>query len=92
MSAIIAFSDVHLGYERADSDRFMEFVKSLQDRDDLGDVVIIGDLVDLWRRDVIGLESSALGVSALQSWHSTRVAWDFLARSPVMITIPKGMF
>jgi UDP-2,3-diacylglucosamine pyrophosphatase LpxH len=56
VKAIVAFSDVHLGYDRADSDAFMEFVKSLESRDDLGDVVIVGDLVDLWRRDVIGLE------------------------------------
>jgi len=56
MSAIVAFSDVHLGYDRADSVRFMEFVKSLQNRDDLGDVVIVGDLVDLWWRDIVGLE------------------------------------
>jgi UDP-2,3-diacylglucosamine pyrophosphatase LpxH len=56
MSAIVAFSDVHLGYERADSENLMQFIKELQNRDDLGDVVIIGDFVDLWRRDVIGLE------------------------------------
>lgn len=56
MSAIVAFSDVHLGYEHADSDAFIEFMKTLQGRDDVGDVVIVGDFVDLWRRDVIGLE------------------------------------
>lgn len=56
MSTIVAFSDVHLGYEQSNSDSFMEFIKGLQNRDDLRDVVIVGDLVDLWRRDVIGLE------------------------------------
>ena len=56
LSAIVAFSDVHLGYDQADSDGFLEFIKYLQSRSDLGDVVIVGDLVDLWRRDVIGLE------------------------------------
>ncbi len=56
MSAIVAFSDVHLGYGQADSDSFMQFIKELQNRDDLGDVVIVGDFVDLWRRDIIGLE------------------------------------
>jgi UDP-2,3-diacylglucosamine pyrophosphatase LpxH len=55
MSAIIAFSDVHLGYEQSDSEAFITFIHSLQGRDDLGDVVIVGDLVDLWRRDVVGL-------------------------------------
>lgn len=56
MSAIVAFSDVHLGWDRANSDDFMAFMKYLQGRADLGDVVIVGDLVDLWRRDIIGLE------------------------------------
>jgi UDP-2,3-diacylglucosamine pyrophosphatase LpxH len=56
LSAIVAFSDVHLGYDRTDYDRFMEFLQELQSRDDLADVVIVGDLIDLWRRDVVGLE------------------------------------
>jgi UDP-2,3-diacylglucosamine pyrophosphatase LpxH len=56
MSAIVAFSDVHLGYDRTDYDHFMEFLQELQNRDDLADVVIVGDLVDLWRRDIVGLE------------------------------------
>jgi UDP-2,3-diacylglucosamine pyrophosphatase LpxH len=56
MSAIIAFSDVHLGYDRTDYDRFIEFLQELQKRDDVADVVIVGDLIDLWRRDVVGLE------------------------------------
>jgi UDP-2,3-diacylglucosamine pyrophosphatase LpxH len=56
LSAIVAFSDVHLGYDQTDYDRFMEFLQELQSRDDLADVVIVGDLIDLWRRDVVGLE------------------------------------
>lgn len=56
MSTIVAFSDVHLGYDQADSDSFLEFIKGLQSRKDLEDVVIVGDLFDLWRRDIIGLE------------------------------------
>jgi UDP-2,3-diacylglucosamine pyrophosphatase LpxH len=61
LSAIIAFSDVHLGYNRTDYDNFMEFLHWLQQRDDLADVVIIGDLIDLWRRDVVGLEFALSG-------------------------------
>jgi UDP-2,3-diacylglucosamine pyrophosphatase LpxH len=56
MSGIVAFSDVHLGYSRADSEAFMEFLLELQNRNDLADVVIVGDFVDLWRRDIVGLE------------------------------------
>jgi UDP-2,3-diacylglucosamine pyrophosphatase LpxH len=56
LSAIIGFSDVHLGYDQTDYDHFTEFLQGLQNRDDLADVVIVGDLIDLWRRDVVGLE------------------------------------
>jgi UDP-2,3-diacylglucosamine pyrophosphatase LpxH len=56
LSAIVAFSDVHLGYDQADSNGFLEFIKYLQGRRDLGDVVIVGDFIDLWRRDIVGLE------------------------------------
>jgi UDP-2,3-diacylglucosamine pyrophosphatase LpxH len=56
MSAIIAFSDVHLGYDSSDTEAFLAFMHELQNRNDLGDVVIVGDFIDLWRRDVVGLE------------------------------------
>ena len=52
----MAFSDVHLGYKNSNSDDFLEFLEYLGGRDNLGDVVVVGDFVDLWRRDVIGLE------------------------------------
>ena len=47
---------MHLGYEQSDSDAFMAFLHELQNRNDLSDVVIVGDFIDLWRRDVVGLE------------------------------------
>jgi len=53
---IIAFSDVHLGYDKSDSTSFMRFLERLESRSDLEDIVIIGDFIDLWRRDIIGLE------------------------------------
>ena len=53
---IIAFSDVHLGYEESDSADFMEFLEYLEARDDIKHIVIVGDFIDLWRRDVVGLE------------------------------------
>jgi UDP-2,3-diacylglucosamine pyrophosphatase LpxH len=56
MSTIIAFSDVHLGWDKSDSETFLAFLHELQGRSDLSDVVVIGDFVDLWRRDVVGLE------------------------------------
>jgi UDP-2,3-diacylglucosamine pyrophosphatase LpxH len=53
---IIAFSDVHLGLKDSNSDDILEFLQQLQNRSDLSDLVIVGDFIDLWRRDVIGLE------------------------------------
>jgi len=53
---IVALSDVHLGFDRSNSKEFLEFLRQLQNRDDLEDFVIVGDFIDLWRRDVIGLE------------------------------------
>jgi len=54
--SIVAFSDVHLGFDRSNSKDLLEFLRQLQSRSDLRDLVIVGDFIDLWRRDVIGLE------------------------------------
>ncbi len=52
---IIAFSDVHLGYEESDSESFKDFLEYLESREDITHIVIVGDFIDLWRRDVVGL-------------------------------------
>jgi UDP-2,3-diacylglucosamine pyrophosphatase LpxH len=53
----VSFPDWDLPSEnRTDYDRFTEFLQKLQNRDDVADVVIVDDLIDLWRRDVVGLE------------------------------------
>ena len=66
---IIAVSDVHLGYMNADmtqnfsdKDNFMSFLDSLAKRDDITDFVICGDLLDMWRRDMVGVTIENLDI------------------------------
>jgi UDP-2,3-diacylglucosamine pyrophosphatase LpxH len=52
---IIVVSDVHLGTEDSDENAFNEFLSSLHDDDDVTDLVLLGDIVDMWRRDASGV-------------------------------------
>jgi UDP-2,3-diacylglucosamine pyrophosphatase LpxH len=49
-------SDIHLGYEHSDKASFNRFLDSIQ-RDAKGttDLVLLGDIVDMWRRDSSGV-------------------------------------
>jgi UDP-2,3-diacylglucosamine pyrophosphatase LpxH len=53
--AIIAVSDQHLGIETADKAAFNRFLDSLQLDTSLTDLVLLGDVVDMWRRDASGV-------------------------------------
>lgn len=53
--AILAVSDVHIGYANSDTDAFNTFLKELAGRSDVDTLVILGDCFDMWRRDVSGL-------------------------------------
>ena len=68
MPKIIVVSDQHLGYENSnavDFKRFLEYVYSI--KNDVESIVILGDFVDMWRRDASGvfLESSDIVSSLL---------------------------
>jgi UDP-2,3-diacylglucosamine pyrophosphatase LpxH len=52
---VVVVSDEHLGYAHSDSPSFSAFLDSLSTRGDVGSLVILGDFVDMWRRDVSGL-------------------------------------
>lgn len=54
MSTIV-ISDTHLGYELSEHNFFEKFLEFLKDKEDLTDLVILGDFVDMWRRDVSGI-------------------------------------
>jgi len=52
---IVAVSDVHLGSEHSDKAAFNAFLSSLHDDHELTDLVLLGDIVDMWRRDASGV-------------------------------------
>ncbi|MEA3340024.1 MAG: UDP-2,3-diacylglucosamine diphosphatase [Chloroflexota bacterium] len=57
---IIAVSDIHLGYRHCDRDAFSRFLDWVTAQEDVSDLVICGDLLDMWRRNMVSvtLESS----------------------------------
>jgi UDP-2,3-diacylglucosamine pyrophosphatase LpxH len=54
-SKVVVASDQHLGYANSDSSTFLGFLDSVNKRSDIGTLVILGDFIDMWRRDVSGL-------------------------------------
>jgi len=53
--AIVAVSDQHLGIETADKAAFIRFLDQLQSDASVTDLVLLGDVVDMWRRDASGV-------------------------------------
>jgi UDP-2,3-diacylglucosamine pyrophosphatase LpxH len=51
----VVASDQHLGYSNSNVGPFRDFLGTLAQRDDVDTFVILGDFVDMWRRDVSGL-------------------------------------
>ena len=52
---VIAVSDIHLGYKHSDKPAFRDFLDKVASRTDVSDLVILGDFVDMWRRDASGV-------------------------------------
>ena len=52
---VIAVSDQHLGYENSDKVAFNQFLDQLQEDRELTHLVLLGDVVDMWRRDSSGV-------------------------------------
>ena len=52
---VIVVSDVHLGYENSDKKSFNIYLDGLQHDYEFTDLVLLGDLVDMWRRDSSGV-------------------------------------
>ena len=48
-------SDVHLGSEDSEKESFNAFLGSLHDDDELTDLVLLGDIVEMWHRDASGV-------------------------------------
>ena len=51
----IVVSDVHLGDENCDKKAFNDFLLALAEDKELTDLVLLGDIVDMWRRDASGV-------------------------------------
>jgi len=52
---ILAVSDVHLGYSQSNVSDFDAFLQTTIDRDDVDALVVLGDFIDMWRRDISGI-------------------------------------
>ena len=52
---LIITSDQHLGYKNSDFRSFSNFLDYISNRNDVDTLILLGDLVDMWRRDVSGL-------------------------------------
>lgn len=55
MPKVVICSDQHLGYTNSKADDFRKFLDQVGNRHDVEALVVLGDLVDMWRRDVSGL-------------------------------------
>lgn len=52
---VIITSDQHLGYQNSDKASFKQFLDQLEDDPTVTDFVLLGDVVDMWRRDASGV-------------------------------------
>jgi UDP-2,3-diacylglucosamine pyrophosphatase LpxH len=52
---VVVTSDHHLGYVNADKEAFNSFLDQLAQENDLTHFVLLGDVVDMWRRDASGV-------------------------------------
>ena len=52
---VVVTSDQHLGYANADKTSFNAFLDNLSQQGDVTHFVLLGDVVDMWRRDAAGV-------------------------------------
>ena len=85
---IIAVSDVHLGYLKEDDSNqslsnksgFCDLLRDIDARDDINHLVICGDMLDMWRRDMVGVTIENMDVlNLLQNLSSKNVKVHYLA-------------
>ena len=51
----ICVSDVHLGYRHCRREAFLRFLEALAGWREVGRLVLLGDIMDMWRRDMAGV-------------------------------------
>ena len=52
---VVVTSDHHLGYANADKTAFNTYLDNLSQESDVTHLVLLGDVVDMWRRDAAGV-------------------------------------
>lgn len=52
---VVAVSDQHLGYGNSDKIAFNQFLDKVAKDEEVTDLVLLGDVVDMWRRDSSGV-------------------------------------
>lgn len=52
---VVVVSDQHLGYTNSDKTAFKSFLDHLAQDPEVTDLVLLGDVVDMWRRDASGI-------------------------------------
>ncbi len=52
---VVVVSDQHLGYANSDKTAFNAFLDNLSQQNDVTHLVLLGDFVDMWRRDASGV-------------------------------------
>ena len=55
ITKVVVTSDHHLGYANADKAAFNSFLDNLSQKGDVTHLVLLGDVVDMWRRDASGV-------------------------------------
>ena len=55
ITKVVVTSDHHLGYANADKTAFNAFLDNLSQESDVTHMVLLGDVVDMWRRDAAGV-------------------------------------
>jgi UDP-2,3-diacylglucosamine pyrophosphatase LpxH len=84
---IIAVSDVHLGYLKEDDSKqslsnksgFCDLLRDIEARDDINQLVICGDMLDMWRRDMVGVTIENLDVLNMLRSLSKNINVHYLA-------------
>ena len=76
----IVVSDVHLGYKNCNKKDFNDFLEDLSKREDINHIVICGDFLDMWRRDLAGvvLENADI-FGKLQNLQKPGMTVDYVA-------------
>jgi UDP-2,3-diacylglucosamine pyrophosphatase LpxH len=70
--SVLVLSDLHLGWEKSNSEEFKEFMSTVATKSEVDTVVLAGDIFDMWRRGIAPLMAEyASVVSQITSTHES---------------------